>query len=551
MLVMRRTPLSEALAGLVLPVDADEHEAVEREVAGLLAGMGVQPEDMGAVVELWLERWRTAVDTGDFEAEPSEDLRQVISAALGHGDPAFWHSETDGYFSGHLRLAKQGMPFDDALALLSYVRLAVTLLSTEHMSYAQVAQVLSARRGGAAIHWKHVQRMTLSLTSAPTISLGDVEALANRDRVEGPERFADSSREDEIDLVASVASKLGCNPTISESLRAFVDPAPEPNLMVMLHFQASVAHYYDHPLTDAYEFRPRGEASDFVKGLHPSYEAGQSPFLNIAKGVSKLTGEGWAWGREDERKPLAMISVLEDLEEMAFGARREVASFIRQWLLRLEDRISSDRRYLSFLTSSKDIERMTNLLIAGNSATTGVFEQRMVDALTSLRHRSEDGWQSRGIGDSVFASNLSRRKVGDCEFIQAAEGRLVAYEPHGGVLADVYLEAHLHSLRAVVGARASDFRAIRDPHDWSLEVVFVAHDTGGVVSRDVAVGEFNVTLSCCTYQDLVSAVDPKAIADDTLLTLVNELVLSRLNSADTPQRVRAAVAEGAGLTWQD
>ena len=60
------------------------------------------------------------------------------------------------------------------------------------------------------------------------------------------------------------------------------------------------------------------------------------------------------------------------------------------------------------------------------------------------------GWRSHGIGDSVNASNVSRRKIGDAEFQHATEKTVVAYESHAGRLTDVYVDGHVETLRRVI-----------------------------------------------------------------------------------------------------
>src|SRR3546814_11849064 len=78
----------------------------------------------------------------------------------------------------------------------------------------------------------------------------------------------------------------------------------------------------------------------------------------------------------------------------------------------------------SDLIAALDVEQLALIFAAiaeGNTATTGIAEQRLVDCYGVHRHPREEGWSPRGLGDSVFAPNLPRRKCGDCEFERATQ----------------------------------------------------------------------------------------------------------------------------------
>ena len=99
-----------------------------------------------------------------------------------------------------------------------------------------------------------------------------------------------------------------------------------------------------------------------------------------------------------------------------------------------------------------------------------------MDAVASIAYPEDGGWRSRGLGDSVNASNVSRKKLGDCDFQHPEDRVVIAFEAHAGVLSDVYFLAHLQSLRRVLPIRVEEWEGIADPNEWKAKIVFVAHD---------------------------------------------------------------------------
>ena len=534
--------LEMSFAALDLPIAAYQVDDAVAALGAYMDAAGIAESDRGATLSMWAQRWELDQRTGIY-VPPSKGLRNAMSAALEGGDPEFWDGRADEYFKAHRRLVEGGLAHVDAVSLLSYLAMSVRLLDVEAMSQSQVAKVLQARRGGRPVHWKQVERMTRAFADAPKVSPEDTELLSVADRDSIDLRFGDASKTVELERITGALLSLGAPQSVSGHLERLVEGGMDPGLMVMLHFQCVVGQFYDHPLTDSREFSPRGAAGDAVQNLHPSYEPSQSAWLNIAKGVSRLTSDGWAWGRDNERKPLALVGLLEDLESMSFGARREACGWIRQWLLRIEER-QAPPSLLNAVAKVGQVEALLDLIRAGNSGTSGVFEQRMVDALASVILRAEAGWVSRGVGDSVFASNLSRKKLGDCEFTHAADLRIVAFEPHAGTLADVYVDNHLHSLRWVMNDRSVDLETLGPPAKWLIEVVFVAHDTGGFVDRSESIGGFPVQVRAITYSDLHGLV---LASVGELIPVLNSLVVEPLNHANTPQRIRDRLREATGL----
>ena len=320
--------------------------------------------------------------------------------------------------------------------------------------------------------------------------------------------------------------------------------------MIILHVEAAVAEYYDHPLSDAYELAPRDQVSRFLKAEHPSYTATESPFLNIAKAAT--LDERWASARlrSTVSRSYALVRVLAGLDSMNFSARRELAGWLRQWLLRVE-RETEERPTISGIVTQAQLLSLLTSVAAANSATHGILEQRVVDALSEVVHPATAGWYARGLGDSVNASNLRRRKTGDCEFEHSTHHEVVAYEAHGGRLAEVYVDSHLHSLAAVLRLRSDDLAAIAPVDEWSIKVTFVAHDTAGLVNRDYVVEDFDVAFEFIDYLTLLDRATDALVArgepESVLIGHANARIVGPLNELWTPQEARDRAAAFGGL----
>ena len=153
---------------------------------------------------------------------------------------------------------------------------------------------------------------------------------------------------------------------------------------------------------------------------------------------------------------------------------------------------------------------------------------------------------------SVNASNLRRRKTGDCEFEHSAHHSVAAYEAHGGRLAEVYVEGHRRSLAAVLRARTDDLAAVAPVDEWDITITFIAHDIGGLVDRMDVIEEFDVKFEFIDYSDLFErardALAARGEPESTLLGHANARIVGPLNEPWTPQEVLERAADFGGLT---
>lgn len=320
-------------------------------------------------------------------------------------------------------------------------------------------------------------------------------------------------------------------------------------MLVVLHFLLSICEEYDHPLSEPYEFKPRGEAAESLQGTHPQYQGRSSAFLNIAK-ASPVLNNTWAWGKKSRTISDALVfsELLQCLEDMPYTARREMASWLRQWIVRFNQRLTIQPRLLPGIDSASRAENLIEHLIVEETHTYGTIEQRVVDALTLLCHPSTE-WRSHGRKDSVHATNLSRRKLGDCEYIHRAQPRIHAYEAHAGRLTSRYMKAHFGSLAGVLMQRNDDLEARELAEHWEILITFVAHSIEPSIEPfDIEVEGFHINVEAETFFQLFDRS-----RDTTHLSIegsVNDNIIGALNEPTVPQEFRDCVAKLAELSLQ-
>jgi hypothetical protein len=304
----------------------------------------------------------------------------------------------------------------------------------------------------------------------------------------------------------------------------------------MLHYQCVVAEFFDHALTILYEFAPRGAVAEWVFAQYPDDLSGAgNPFLNNAKAVDRLDA---AWARAKDRQGLlspasALFEIIAGLEVMGFAARQELAGWLRRWLLRMVRLTRPLAQAVPDLPTVEAIDALLDAVATAETRTAGIIEQRLVDALALNRHLEHHGWRGHGVGDSVNASNVSRRKLGDCEFQNASKREVIAYEAHAGNLSQVYVDGHAQTLRRVVPMRIEEWERIADLEDWKIEVVFVAHSFS-CPPTDLQIDGMQVAVRFVEYSAFIA--DGSTAREMTELFAVH--VNARLNERRTPQRVR-------------
>ena len=533
--------LRDVVRGLLLPVDPENEDVVLQAVGDAMVAAGVtRPDEHGPTLRLDVDDWR---ERGSVSSRLETACRWAIEA----GDELYGQRIAKGYFALHSELQQTHLlSFDAASAFLSHARLAAHLAEREMSSSAQVSRVLTARDRRASFSWQSVQLLLRKLQIAPALSMEEVVALHAWDGDLDKTLLADADVDDATEIVGALAEDLGFGDGITKHLKALAsnDAVAHGPYLQMLHYQCVIAEFFDHALTMIYEFSPRGEVAEWIFDRYPAGLVGaRNPFLNNAKSVDRLDE---AWARSKDRQGLmapayALVELLQGLEDMGFQARRELAGWLRRWLLRVIRVREPLATIIPTSLSAQQLRAVFEAVSDGETLSLGVLEQRLVDLAAVVAHPEAAGWRLRGIGDPVNATNLSRLKLGDVDCQLPDDRRVVAYEAHAGDLSQVYIEAHLHTLRRVLPARQREWLGIADLSEWNLEIIFVAH-SATAAEGVYGVQDFPVTVRLVSFRDLLAVIPV-----DVRLALVAELVVSPINARRSPQLVRDRFAELASI----
>lgn len=539
---MHLQALRGALRALLLPIQAQHEDAAVDAAASWLAGKDVSGPDWRP----WVEQRHQAWEDRPAEKMPS-DLGQLIRVAVEAGFPDHGATLGSQYRNLHHDLTGRRLSPAEASSVLSYAPLISSLRSAHRMSASQIAKVITARSPLADVHWDVIQRVLSALDlSADRPDAEQLSDLTSHDRDNVGRWFGDADLAEGPMILQDVAARLGFKGNLRRLMMTLVPPDEEPHVayLQILHVQLALAEFYDHPLTIGYEFSPRSTewATIYADAWPDTMRAAENPILNNAKSVYELD-EGWAKSKKDNLRPaaFALVDILQGLDAMSDRARDELASWLRAWLLRLVELIEPPPRDPIDLTPEM-ARGVLQAVASADTKTHGIIEQRLVDAIAVVRHQ-DPSWVSRGVGDSVFAPNYFRRKLGDCDFQDISARRAQAYESHGGRLSSVYLDSHLATLRRVIELRAADWtEEVGDPATWSLEVTFVAHehevDPPPILDADQYAG-VSVTVKLESFDEAIElAGDPDQWLD-VFRRHVHEPLTAPTSREDTYQAYRA------------
>lgn len=559
------TEFTAAARSLLLPVDPRLEADYHAFLAARLTENGIAEEDQPTWINLELRRWRS-----DRVASPQ--LRQLINLALfdqnrvpqtymfenAQGGAGNWLDiaarMAQSYFALHAILVDTHLlNHDAARQLIAQAGMIARLAVIEMMSASEITRILAARDSGFVGQWPVVTAMLSRLGCAPNIDADFVGQLFVGDENNEQTLFGDLSLEGSISRVGNIARELGSDSAIETALKNLILVDRHEPYLLILHYQMIIQDRYDHAVSYAYEFSPRGNA---VRWLNDQYiEAGipvaANAYLNNAKALLKFD-KSWAVGRSDHRRGAeALVAVLASIESLGPLAKTEIAAWIRGLLHRYIRLTRQEQTGINVLLAGWGVPEFNAAFRAvgeANSGTTGIAEQRLVDCLATLRHPANEGWADRGVGDSVFAPNVPRRKCGDCEFelARGQEPRIEAYEAHGGQLSGPYVDDHMASLRQVIRLRAEDLAAVQPLPAWSISVTFVAHSFSEPLPRSVDIetghGTAVVALRYLSFdqaaQELIDFEDMEAFHNHFLVPI---------NSGYVHPRIRERLVELVGL----
>lgn len=444
-----------------------------------LISLGVISDDFVNWTSLQLNQWRLS---GKPTSELRDVVKKIISAACCDATSNFLSYVirlADGYFDIHAKLVDEHlMSHEEAVTFLSHSFLIIHLALEEKLSAAQIASLLAQRDQRANFSRQSIASALETLNLRAELSLKQVKSLYLRDASQELASFADADLFTAAELISLAGERLGYQGDLLSALRTLASSAdldysnpPYTPYLQILHYQCSIVEYFDHAVTDLYEFSPRGTAGNWLHSRYPDSIAGAgNPFLNNAKSV-EVADISWVRSKKKKERPgaMALLSILQGMQAMGFFSKRELAWWLRLWLQRLIKLAAATPITMPDSLQESQTSSLIAKIIHKNTETYGILEQRAVDALAFCLHL---GWRSRGLGDSVNATNLSRAKLGDCEFLDVASKTLVAYESHGGRLTAVYVEDHLATIKKSINRRINELTALADIATWKAEINF-------------------------------------------------------------------------------
>ncbi len=530
--------LTQVVRGWQLPLTGTREVEAVRAVADRGLTTALKPEDLALVLGHQSDLWE---QTGKIEPL----LKTALDAALDFTPKVLDNVNARSYLGMYQKLrdgSSDVAKLSHAVArrLLSRASLVAHLLREEKFSCSQVARLLSATEGSLDVSYGAVRILARELRLDPALDRKATGQLIwDEDRALSLALFPDSSLAETSSMAASdveiwlpeidVERLLT---TLSRSDR----PSEEPfwPYLQMLHWCLTPVEFYDHPASYLYEFAPRGHVAAALFAQYPA--ATGNPVLNNAKAVETLNST-WARNRGGDDAH-ALVSLLGTVESLPFVSRRQVARVMRAWLWRTIELRSVEPRPLDVKVDDEFFVKFTEHVTNNETHTQGVIEQRVVDCLAVLAYGG-GAWRSRGLGDGVNASNLSRHKLGDVEFSNVNERAAIALEAHGGYLSATYVANHTHSLGRIIAQRlAESWEILDDPEAWTIRVLFVAHsrEMTGLPVSDVSHG-VNVVYEYLDYNELLTHAMARSAAVDRIAAFEDHVV-SVLNSRTVRESAR-------------
>lgn len=524
------------LRTMLLPIDLrQESDCVEKMIQLLNQKVGLHSDDH----EIWLTG--LLVDWDDTGV-PSKDLVKLVTELLAVGGGSYSTIVRDNYFKAHAELVtNQLVPSELARSFLSHMLFISRLIDEEKMSCAQISNILGAMNPSAGFGRRSVEAILTKMKMAPAISIENITNLYETDQNIMPDLFGDSTIDACIATVTDVALSLGFKVEINKHLAMLLDEKKVAKFnpyVQILHYQCSILEYYDHHVKDFYEFSPRGKAALYLFDRYPDAMVNaQNPFLNNAKSVGQVD-YSWVAAKKDEAFPgaAALFAILDGLDEMGYAARQELAFWIRCLIHRFMIAAEDLKTVLPDALDEQQCTQLINNIARENTETKGIIEQRVVDSLSGLLHKKNEGWIARGIGDSVNASNMSKKKIGDCDYQQIENKIAVAYEAHGGLLTQTYLNEHIKTLPKSALPRINEWETFSNVADWQVNIIFVAHEFNAELPDDININGVNFSIKFITYKDLIASTRLNSNTE-----AINEHLLIPLSSKNTPALVRQKV----------
>lgn len=498
-------------------------------------------------------RWR---DTGNPSAAFSRFVKELlfsaaripktfaIDVAPGTADPDQVASRfADSFFSLHrLLMDLEKVSHMEASRILSHTHTIALLASGAGMTASKIYGMLSNDGIVLGKGWSAVRTILDRCGLKHELGQADVEAVFAEDRDAEPGLFGDLTMSESIAHSAEACREFGYRGDLSGQLHLLLDEELfHPPYICMIHFQLTILAIHQNRVANGYEFSPRGQGLLWLtrQYLESGLDVAGSPFLNNAKSVDTLDAS-WASPKKQAQRPpaRAMADILREFDTLSDPSRTAGAKYLRGLFHRLLRITLEEKGAMPDPIPALTMAQVQNLVDGvglGNTGTTGVLEQRLTDCWLLHQAGNIADWHVKGIGNSVFATNTSKKKFGDAEIKHRTQPRIVAVEAHGGHLSQIYVDDHLSTLRRVLPIRLEELEDRAAIADWALELHFVSHgsDPGLLAATNIEGLQVNITYH--RFADLAPLG-----ATPAFHPIFNEHFVDRLNVVHVPSRFRRA-----------
>lgn len=423
------------------------------------------------------------------------------------------------YFDLHQRvMEEEKVDHQQARRILSHTHTMVLFATGGRMTASRIYSMLLTDGIELGKSWSTVRYILDRCNLPQEMGVAEVQAVFEDDSQAEPDLLGDLDLDHGVSFVAEVCAGFGYSQDMRAQLQTlFITDRHNPYLC-MLHFQLTILAWFNHRLTNAYEFKPRGEGVLWLSDQYNScgLNVGLSPFLNNAKSVDTLDA-AWASSKKkaERHAARALTDILRELDCLSDPSRAAAGKYLRALLhrtLRINRPVGGGIEAPLPEFNAPEIARLLAGVAQGNTATRGVIEQRLTDCVALFEAGNVADWRLRGFGDSVFTTNTSQKKFGDAELKHITDARIVAIEAHGGRLTEKYIQDHLFTLRRVLPLRAAELEDRAPLADWLIQLQFFAHDLDAGMSAAAEVGGVQVLIQYRRYAELAAVqVSPQLI----------------------------------------
>lgn len=551
--------LDAAIRTILLPVAPGIGDEYAQRAGEILGDLGVA-EDHADWVNLELSSWEESCKPSEaFEKfvarllfspgkKPESFALDVNAIPSPPGVKSVLTDFSTQYFEMHERvMADEKCDHRQARRILSHSHSLVLLAISERMTASRIYSMMLNDGINLGRSWSTPRYILEKCQLAPSISVQQTKALFAQDTMGEADLLGDLDLPASIAYVAEVCRGFGYHGNLLEQLQTLFISNIHPPYLCMLHFQLTAQSMFNHRLTNAYEFAPRGEPVLWLSSQYNNsgLDVGMSPFLNNAKSVDTLNSAWAASKKKKERHAArALVDLLTELDRLSDPSRTAAGKYLRVLLHRMLRISHQSTTALNSPLPQLDAEQARKLL-AGvaieNTATRGVIEQRLTDCIALSEAGDLTLWRLRGFGDSVFTTNTSQKKLGDAELKHIAKNKIIAVEAHGGRLTDKYVRDHLFTMRKVVRLRLEEFEDRAPIGDWTLELQFFSHELSTDLSTNYNVEGLPVQIVYRRFADFVNMS-----ADDNFLNHLKTYFTDHLNATHVHFKTRQAVTQLLG-----